>query len=98
MNLKRGMNMKVMEEYIRTVTAKGQVTIPAEIRRLLEVSPGDQVLFRVTESTVELQPATMTLEDTFGAVTPLRQPEDFAALREVAIEEHAQRVAEDMIE
>ena len=92
----KGMTMKEIEEYIRTVTAKGQVTIPAEIRRLLEVSPGDQVLFRVTESTVELQPVTMTLEDTFGAVAPLNRPEDFANLREVAIEEHAQQVVANM--
>jgi AbrB family looped-hinge helix DNA binding protein len=90
------MTMKEIEEYIRTVTGKGQVTIPVEIRRLLEVSPGDQVLFQVRGSTVELQPATMTLEDTFGAVTPLRRPEDFAALRETAIEEHAQKAVEDM--
>lgn len=88
--------MKEVEEYIRTVTSKGQVTIPVEIRRLLEVSPGDQVLFRVAEGSVELQPASMTLEDTFGAVAPLRRPEDFAALRETAIEEHARKVVGDM--
>lgn len=90
--------MKEMEEYIRTVTTKGQVTIPAEIRRLLQVAPGDKVVFRVTEGGVELQPATMTLEDTFGAVTPQRRPEDFTALRETAIEEHVQKVVEEMKE
>jgi len=41
---------------------------------------------------------TMTLEDTFGAVTPQKRPEDFAALREIAIEEHAQKVVEDLDE
>ncbi len=90
--------MKEMEEYIRTVTTKGQVTIPAEIRRLLEVEPGDKVVFRVRGDTVELQPTTMTLEDTFGAVTPRHQPEDFAALREIAIEEHIQKVVAEMKE
>lgn len=90
--------MKEIQEYTRTVTGKGQVTIPVEIRRLLEVSPGDQVLFRVTEGTVELQSVTMTLEDTFGAVPPLRRPEDFSVLRETAIEEHAQAVVEEMEE
>ena len=98
MTIQKGMTMKEIEEYLRTVTGKGQVTIPAEIRRLLEVSPGDQVLFRVTESTIELQPAAMTLEDTFGAVTPMRRPEDFATLRETAMEEHAQKAVEDMKE
>ncbi len=87
--------MKESEEHIRTVTTKGQVTIPAEIRRLLEVEPGDKVIFRVTEGTVELQPATMTLEDAFGAVTPRSQPEDFADLRDTAIEEHVKKVIEE---
>ena len=90
--------MQETREFVRTVTSKGQVTIPVEIRQLLEISPGDQVLFRVTESKVELQPAVMTLEDTFGAVTPLSRPENFARLREIAIEEHVQKVVEGMRE
>jgi len=88
--------MKEREEYIRTVTSKGQVTIPAPIRRLLEVGPGDKIVFRVSGGMVELQPITMTLEDTFGAVSPLKRPEDFAALRETAIEEHVQKVLAEM--
>jgi antitoxin PrlF len=92
----KGMTMKEHEEYVRVVTTKGQVTIPVEIRRLLEVEPGDKVVFRVTGNTVELQPTTMTLEDTFGAVTPRSRPEDFSTLRDIAIEEHAQKVAEEM--
>jgi len=86
----------IAEEYIRTVTTKGQVTIPVEIRRLLDVGPGDKIVFRVREKTVLLQPVTMTLENTFGAVTPRSQPEDFAVLRDIAIEEHAGKVIEEM--
>lgn len=85
-----------VEEYVRTVTTKGQVTIPVEIRRLLDVGPGDKIVFRVRETTVLLQPVTMTLEDTFGAVTPRSRPEDLSALRDTAIEEHARKVVEEM--
>ena len=88
--------MKESEEHIRTVTTKGQVTIPAEIRRLLEVEPGDKVIFRVREGTVELGPAAMTLEDAFGAVSPRSQPEDLANLRDTAIEEHVKGVIDEM--
>ena len=88
--------MKESEEHIRTITTKGQVTIPAEIRRLLEIEPGDEVIFRVREGTVELQPVAMTLEDAFGAVTPRSQPEDLADLRDTAIEEHVKKVMEEM--
>jgi AbrB family looped-hinge helix DNA binding protein len=88
--------MEEQQEYVRTVTTKGQVTIPAEIRRLLEVEPGDKVVFRVTEDRVELHHGATTLEDTFGAVSPLRRPEDFSRLRDIAIDEHTQRVITEM--
>jgi antitoxin PrlF len=94
----RGMTMKEYEEYVRIVTTKGQVTIPAEIRRLLEVEPGDKVVFRVTGNTIELQATTMTLEETFGAVTPRSRPEDFSRLRDIALEEHVQKVVDEMKE
>ena len=88
--------MKRAEEYIGRLTTKGQVTIPAEVRRRLGVKPRDQVAFRIVENRVELQPATMTLESTFAAVEPLKRPEDFKELRDTAIEEHARKLVQDM--
>ncbi len=41
-------------------------------------------------------PPTLSLEQAFGSVTPINQPEDFAALREAAIEDHVQSVAGKM--
>lgn len=32
-----------MREYIATVTSKGQVTLPVEVRRRMGIDPGDQV-------------------------------------------------------
>ncbi len=88
--------MKVVEQHIRAITTKGQVTVPAEIRRLLGIKPHDKVVFQVVEGKVELQPASMSLETTFGAVPPLSRPEDFSALRDMAVEEHAQKVIAEM--
>ena len=88
--------MKEMQEHIRRVTTKGQVTIPVEVRRLLGVKPQDKVVFRVVEGRVELQPSKMTLEATFGAVTPRKRPEDFKELHDIAMEERAERVLEGM--
>jgi AbrB family looped-hinge helix DNA binding protein len=88
--------MLEVREHVRTLTSKGQVTIPAEVRRLLKIGPLDKVVFRIADGRVELQPAPMTLEATFGAVTPINRPEDFAALRETAITEHTQKVVGEM--
>ena len=91
--------MTELKEYTRTVARKGQVTIPVEIRRLLDVGPGDQVIFRIGEQgAVELAPVTTSLEDTFGAVHPINRPEDFKALRDMAIEEHVENVIQEMNE
>ncbi len=88
--------MSEILEYIVTVKTKGQVTIPVEVRRLLEIKTGDRVIFRVTDRGVEFEPAAMTLEDTFASVTPRNHPEDFSALRDAVIEEHVERVVQEM--
>ena len=45
-----------------TLTSKGQVTVPVEIRRFLNVGPGDKLLFARTGSRVEIVPATSSVK------------------------------------
>ena len=78
-----------MSELITTVTTKGQVTIPSEIRKLLGVRPKDKVSFRVDNGEVKLARISNTLESAFGAVKPLRRPEDFTKRVREAKEERA---------
>jgi AbrB family looped-hinge helix DNA binding protein len=77
----------LMEEHLGTVTQKGQVTIPLAIRKLLGVKSQDRVAFRVIEGRVELAPATMSLEDTYGAVKPTGRPEKWSGIRSQVREE-----------
>jgi len=90
--------MLKVKEVVRALSSKGQVTVPAEVRRLLGVGPSDKVVFRIADGRVELWAAPMTLEDTFGAVKPLQQPEDFRGLRETARRERVQHIVEEMQE
>ena len=85
-----------MKEIFTTVTQRGQVTIPVEVRRLLGIKTGDKVAFAIDDGQVSLIPATLTLETVFGSVTPKERPEDFEALSQVAKDEHAQKFLEDM--
>lgn len=64
------------------VTQKGQVTIPAAIRKQLGLMPGDKVRFETDDGDVKITRATSRLLDGYGAVTPRSRPEDFDALRE----------------
>jgi antitoxin PrlF len=84
--------MLTNQEYVKTITTKGQVTIPVEIRRLLGVKANDQIRFRIIEGKVEIEPVSMTLEETFASVTPIQRPENFSELRAIAREERIDRV------
>jgi AbrB family looped-hinge helix DNA binding protein len=79
---------------VTTLTSKGQVTIPAEVRKHLGIKPKDRVHFAInTNGSVTVVPARSHVLRSFGAVKPQRQPEDFAALRK----EFEEGVAEDVL-
>jgi antitoxin PrlF len=86
----------MMREFITTVTQRGQVTIPAEVRRLLGAKPRDKIAFRVEGDTVRLVPVEFTLEQVFGSVTPLQRPENFDELSRRAKDEKAKQTVREM--
>lgn len=48
-----------MKEYVSTISGKGQVTIPADVRRTLGVEPADKIAFVIADDgAVELRPAS----------------------------------------
>ena len=85
-----------MKEIVTTMTQKGQVTIPVEIRNLLGLKAKDKVAFSIDKGNIRLAPAKYTLENVFGIVKPLNKPEDFKKLKQTAIKEHANKVIEEM--
>lgn len=85
-----------MKEIVTTLTQKGQVTIPVEIRRLLGLKAKDKVAFRIGKDNVQLAPVKYTLETIYGVVKPLEEPEDFKKLKQLAIKEHVKKVIEEM--
>lgn len=88
--------MKEWQEYISTMTSKGQVTVPVEIRRALGLKAQDKLVFRVVEGRVEIEPLPMSLEEAYGSVPSLTQPEDFSSIRAVAREERAERAIQKL--
>jgi antitoxin PrlF len=52
------------------ITSKGQITLPAELRKALNLKPGDRVDFRKTESgNYELIAKQLRFEDLRGMIT-----------------------------
>jgi AbrB family looped-hinge helix DNA binding protein len=87
-----GNPLKIFQEYISTITSKGQVTVPVEIRRALGLKSQDKVVFRIVDDRVIVEPLPMTLEEAYGSVEPLQTPEDFEALRSAVREERVEKV------
>ena len=50
------------------VGRRGQITLPREIRRLLNLRQGDRVMFRKRDDTVIVEPMPLTLVDLRGSV------------------------------
>ncbi len=73
-----------MKELLTVITRKGQITLPAEIRRALNLQKGDKVALSIVDlskNEVVLRPVRSVAELTFGSITPLNRPEDLEELR-----------------
>ncbi|HET8944383.1 MAG TPA: type II toxin-antitoxin system PrlF family antitoxin [Dehalococcoidia bacterium] len=80
-----------MKEIVTTMTQRGQVTVPAEVRRMLGLRPRDKVAFAIEEGEVRLVPARFTLESAYRSVSPLAQSVSDREMTRIAKEERARR-------
>ena len=76
------------------VGRRGQITIPKEIRQALHIEEGDRVAFVKKGEDVVLRPLKSTLRDHRGSV-PVDGPQDFDAIRNQVLREHAAKTARD---
>ncbi len=80
------------QEFIATVTSKGQITIPAAVREQLGIAAQDKIIFRLgKDRRVEIELLPMSLEEAYGSVAPLQRPENFDEMKRVAREEREQQ-------
>jgi antitoxin PrlF len=57
-----------------TVTSKGQITIPKEVRDALDLGEGQRVSFLLRDDgVVEMRPATVDLRELVGMLKPKRK-------------------------
>lgn len=75
--------MKVKTTYLLPISQKGQVTIPVEVRKLLDVENQGKVSLTVLNSKqAVLKPPTSTLEQVFASVKPIKK--NFLEIRKIA--------------
>lgn len=80
-----------MKEIVTTITQRSQVTIPAEVRRVLGVKPRDKIAFTIEDGGVRLAPAPFSLESAYGSVKPVEKPENFEEISRAAKEAKAEK-------
>jgi len=88
-----------MKEMVSTVSSKGQVTIPVDVRRHLGVTSMDKVSFVFLDNgRIELRPAKYSVADLRGIVPALpgRETADFEDQIDEAQEESADRLVREI--
>ena len=78
-----------MKELVSTITSKGQVTIPAQVRRHLGLETNDQIVFVIgDEGDVQVKaPRYSTVASLRGAAGKLEKPLTWKQMREIARED-----------
>lgn len=76
-----------------TITQKGQVTIPSDIRKLLQLKPLDKLIFSVEEKKIVATPVKGDILDLYGSVKTKGKAIDFKKLRKKMIRKMALKIA-----
>ncbi len=86
-----------MKEQLTIVTRKGQITVPVEIRRALDLKVGDKVAISIEDGETEahLRPVRSVAEMTFGSVPTTEEVKDTVSLRELAMEDMAENAMQE---
>lgn len=87
-----------MQRYYTTLTERGQVTLPAEIRRLLGVKAKDKVTFEVEDGMIRIVPSRYTVESVRGSVPALPERKALGEIFEIAQDERAREIADEIAE
>ncbi len=88
-----------MKNHVATISSKGQVTIPKEIRRELGISTPGRVMFSTNaDGEVVLRPVRLKASDLRGIfpAIPGRDPGDFEEMIREAMDEKADEVVADL--
>lgn len=82
--------MKVKNLYLISISQKGQITIPVEVRRLLGLEEQKKALLEVLEDNkVVFESPKYSLEQVFGAVKPIKK--SFSQIRKITREERVKK-------
>ncbi len=84
--------------YTSSVSPKGQVTLPIEVRRQFDINPRDHVIIVVVDGEIHLRPEASSFESVFASVPALPFAYEDGDLERIAKDERARAFAAKMRE
>jgi len=85
-----------MRQAVGSVSTKGQVTLPAEMRALLGLRPGDKVRMVLEDQTIVVKRAEYdTFESAYRSIPALKNKLSLKEMREIAEEDAAIEAARE---
>lgn len=78
------------------MTQRGQIAVPAEIRRMLRLKPHDKVAFTIEDGEVRIVPVAFTAASAFSSIEPVDESHDFDDQIRQAKVERAERTIRSM--
>ena len=84
-------------KYYSSISPKGQITLPMEIRMELGLTAKDRVAIEFTDGVVTVRPV-QGIERYYQIIPALNPPRDWKEIEEIAHEDHALHVAREGLE
>jgi antitoxin PrlF len=83
-----------MRELVSTLSSKGQITIPVEVRKYLGIGEGDKLAFVIEDEggVRVVAPRYTTIASLRGAAGKLARPLSWEEMRAVAREDHVREI------
>ena len=82
------------KEFFSSVSPKGQITLPVEVRRELGIKPGDRVAICLDDGVVQVR-RLKSLRDYYQSVPGLDPPLDWKEVERIAHEDAAEEAARE---
>jgi AbrB family looped-hinge helix DNA binding protein len=86
---------EAMDEHLTTLTRKGQITVPSEIRRALGLERGDRIAVSLDEDGARLRRVGSVVDETFGVFRAARRAERATSESQTAIDDIAENAANE---
>jgi AbrB family looped-hinge helix DNA binding protein len=81
--------------YTSSISPKGQITLPGEIRKRLRLKAKDKVAIRLEDDRIVVTPTVDSFRAAYRSVPALKKPRTDREMTEIAAEEHAREAAQE---